>query len=120
MPKVLTDAYRNSTFILTFTDDKKEYAVIRPLIDSRLSKLRVDAAKEAGADEEIAGSIFAKKLLLEAIKDWRGFYDVTGKELPYSENAIREICECDPDFAAGLALRIRNVARIGELEERKN
>lgn len=120
MPKVMTDAYRNASFILPFTDDKSEYAVIKPLTDSQLAQLRIDAAKEAGADTDLEGGIFVRLLLRESVQNWQGFYDVAGKELPFSQEVLKDICESDPDFAAALALRVRNVARLGELEERKN
>ena len=43
-----------------------------------------------------------------------------GEPLPCTPEVIKEICECDSEFTGGLMLRIRNVARIGEIEEAKN
>ena len=43
-----------------------------------------------------------------------------GEPLPCTPEVIKEICECDSEFTGGLMLRIRTVARIGELEEVKN
>lgn len=120
MPRVLTDAYRDSTFVLPFTEDKSEYVLVRPQTDTSISSLRIDAMKEGGADDELAGKIFIRKLLQKSIAGWCGFYDAAGHELRYSPEMIAEICECDPEFASLLSLRIRNIARLGELEERKN
>lgn len=120
MPRILTDAYRNATFIVPFTEDKSEFALVKPLTDTQVNNIRNDASREAGADEQLAGKFFVRKLLEKSVTGWRGFYDVAGNSLEYSRETLREICECDPEFAAGLALRIRNVARLGELEERKN
>lgn len=120
MPKVLTDAYRDATFIVPFTEDKSEYCLVRPMTDTALNSLRIEAAKEGGADEALAGRIFLKKMLQKAVVNWVGFYDVAGHELKFSPEMLAQICECDPEFAGLLSLRIRNVARLGELEERKN
>lgn len=120
MPKILTDKYRNATFCLPFTADKSECAWVRPLSDTAIGDLRLKADKEAGADDTIANKVFLRFFLCESLAGWQGFYDVTGEEIPFSREAVREICECDPEFAGVLALRIRNVARMGELEERKN
>ena len=120
MPRILTDAYRDATFVLPFTEDKSEYALVKPMTETALNALRTESAKEGGADEQLAGKIFVRKLLQKSLAGWTGFYDAGGNELPFSPEIIAEICECDPEFAALLVLRIRNVARIGELEERKN
>lgn len=120
MPRILTNAYRNSTFILPYSDDKTEYATIKPVTDSMISRIRTRATSEAGADEQLAGKYFTQHFLEESITGWSGFYDVAGKEIPFSRDALKEICECDPAFVEIMALRIRNVARQGELEERKN
>lgn len=120
MPRILTDAYKNRTFILPFSDDKSECAYIKPLCDSEINKIRLDAAKEAGADEDLVSKYFTRLFLEKSVTGWRGFYDAGGNELPYSRETLREICECDPEFVALMLLRIRSIARYGELEERKN
>lgn len=120
MPKILTDAYRNATFIVPFTEDKSEYVAVRPLSDTEMNTIRLEASKEAGCDDDLANRFFLRKLLEKSLTDWQGFYDVAGNELAFSKEIIKEVCECDSEFAAGLALRIRNVARIGEIAERKN
>lgn len=107
-------------FYCPFTEDKGEYALVRPLTDTAMNELRIDAVKEAGADEALAAKIFMRRQLQKAVTGWQGFYDAAGNELRYSPEMLKEICECDPEFAGLLALRIRNVARLGELAERKN
>ena len=57
---------------------------------------------------------------IASVQDWKGFFDVAGDEIPCTPDSIKEICECDSEFTAGLLFRIQNVARMGELEERKN
>ncbi len=120
MPVVLTDAYRNSTFILPFTADKSECAYVKPLTDSEVDKIRKKAAKEGGADETLTAKYFTRAFLQASITDWQGFYDAAGNEISYSPEMVKEVCECDPEFANMMAFKIRNIARLGELEERKN
>lgn len=120
MPKVMTYAYRNATFILPYTEDKRECVYVKPLSDTDLNNIRRDAAKEAGTDDALLNSYFMRLFLQESIAGWEGFYDVAGQEIPYSREMVKQICECDPEFAMAMTLRIRNVARIGELDDRKN
>ena len=84
------------------------------------NRIRLKSAKEAGADEGIAGALFIKAIIDEAVTDWKGFVDVAGEELPCTPEMKAQICECDPDFAAGLVSRICHVVRIGEMEDQKN
>lgn len=120
MPKILTDAYRDATFYVPYSEDKREGVYVKPLTETAMGKMRDEAAKEGGADDKLSSAIFVRKLLQASIKDWVGFYDVKGEPLPCTSEVIKEICECDSEFTGGLMLRIRNVARIGELEEAKN
>lgn len=120
MPVVLTDAYKNRTFILPFKGDKSEMAYVKPLTDTELERIRKQAAKEGGADEMLTQKYFVRLLLIESITGWQGFYDVAGNAIPYSPEMVKEICECDPEFATQTVLRVRNIARVGELEEIKN
>jgi len=120
MPRIMTDAYKDATFILPFTEDKSEYALVRPLSYSNLMQLRMDARKEAGADEDLFNSVFTRLFLQKSLTGWQGFYDVAGNEIPFSMDAVRQICEHDTEFAAAQLLRIRNVARFGQLAEEKN
>lgn len=120
MPVVLTDAYRNRTFVLPFTGDKSECAYIKPLTDTEIDKVRKQAIKEGGADEILVQKYFTRLFLMESVTGWQGFFDVAGNEIPYSPEMVKEICECDPEFALLTYRRVINVARAGELEERKN
>lgn len=120
MPRIITDAYRDARFFVPYTDDKREGVFVKPLTETAMFKLRDEAAKEGGADEHLSISILTRKLLQASITDWQGFYDAAGHEMPCTPEVIKEICECDPEFASGLMFRIRNVARLGELEEQKN
>ena len=120
MPKILTDAYRDATFFVTYNEDKTEGVHLKPLTDTAKGKLRNDAQKEAGADDAQTGAIFVRKMIQASVQDWKGFFDVAGDGILCTPDSIKEICECDSEFTAGLMFRIQNVARIGELEERKN
>ena len=120
MPKILTDAYKDRTFFIPYTADKSEGMYVKPLTETMIQKLRNEASKESGGDEQLASAYLVRNMLKEAIKDWVGFVDMAGNPLPCTPEVIKEICECDSDFMGGLLLRIRNVARIGELEEVKN
>ncbi len=120
MPKILTDAYRDACFFVPYTDDKSEGVFVKPLTETARFKLRSEASKEGGADDQLSSTIYIRKLLQASIQDWRGFYDAAKKEIPCTPEMVKEICECDPDFASALWLRVGNVARLGELEEQKN
>lgn len=120
MPKILTDAYKDATFILPYSEDKSECAYVKPLTDTAIDRIRLDAGKEAGTDEALAGRFFLVKFLQQSLTGWQGFYDAGGEEIPFSAEAIKDICECDPEFTTAMAYRIRNVARIGMLEDEKN
>lgn len=120
MPKILTDTYRNATFFVPYTDDKSEGFFVKPVTETDLLKIRIDAAKEAGADNDLADVIARRLVLQRHVQSWQGFFDVAGNEIPCTPEAIKEVCECDPAFADGMAMRVRSVARIGELEEQKN
>lgn len=120
MPRILTDAYRDARFFVPYNDAKTEGVFVRPLTETTMFKLRDEASKEGGADDQLSSTILVRKLLQASITDWQGFYDAAGEEMPCTPEVIKEICECDPEFASGLMFRIRNVARLGELEEQKN
>lgn len=120
MPKILTNAYRDRIFILPFSPDKSECAYIKPLTDTDINKIRLQASTEGGADEVLTAKYFTRLFLEKAITGWQGFFDVAGNEIPYGPETLKEICECDPAFIEVFAVRVRNVARMGELEERKN
>lgn len=120
MPKVLTGAYKDATFCLPYTPDKTECAFVRPLTESMRNQLRRDATLEAGADATLADRFFARAALKRALSGWQGFYDAAGKEIPFSPEAIDDICACDPDFVAMMLARILGVARCGELDDAKN
>lgn len=120
MPRIMTNAYRNRTYILPYSDDKSECAYVKPVTDSMINKIRNQAASEAGADEQLAAKYFTLHFLEESITDWKGFFDVAGQEIPFTRESLKEICECDPAFVEVMAVRIRNVARQGELAEIKN
>ena len=120
MPKILTDAYKDATFFVPYTDDKSEGVYVRPQTETMRNRIRLKAHKEAGADESISGALFIKSFLEEAVVGWTGFVDVAGAEIPCTSEMKAQICECDPDFAAGLVSRVCHVARLGEVDDEKN
>ena len=120
MPKVLTDAYKDATFCLPFTKDKTECAFVRPMTETRRNELRRRATQEAGHDAALAEHYFMRDMLRECVVNWKGFYDASGKELPFSPSMLDEVCACDSDFAALMLTRVLHVARMGELDDQKN
>jgi hypothetical protein len=118
--RILTDAYKDATFFIPYSEDKTEGVFVRPMTSTMQIRIQNDAVKEAGADISLADRFVIAKTLQSLLVGWQGFYDVRDNEIPFSEQAIKEICECDPDFAALLATRIRHVARLGEIEDEKN
>ncbi len=120
MPRILTDAYRDATFCLPFSQDKSECAFVKPMTETARNEIRRRAAQEAGHGAALAERYFLRGALREAITGWKGFYDVKGNELPFSPEMIDELCACDPDFATAMLVRVLSVARAGELEDEKN
>jgi hypothetical protein len=118
--RILTEAYKDATFFIPYSEDKREGVFTRPVTATMQMRIQNEAVKEAGADLSLAERFVVVKTLQEVLTGWKGFYDVKGVEIPFSGRAVQEICECDPEFAAMLATRIRHVARLGEIEDEKN
>lgn len=120
MPKILTEKTKSLTFFLPYAKDKSEGVWCRPLTLTRRNELQREAMLEAGMDSELAEHFLCRKLLKESITDWKGFWTPTGEEVPYSKQAVDEMCEHDPVMAMGMLTRILSIARTGELDDRKN
>ena len=120
MPKILTDAYRDATFFVPQNVEKTEGFSCTPLPLTLQQKLLNEARKEAGGDDQLVTSIYQRKALQNCVKSWVGYTDVAGVELECSPEVIKEICNCDPSHTTNMQIRLENVARLGELEERKN
>ena len=111
MPKILTKVYKNALFFLPYSRDKSEGV---------WCKLRRQAQIEAGMDTDIADAYLTRAMLEESIVDWKGFWTAGGEEIPYSKEVLRDMCECDPGMAVTMLARILEIARMGELEDKKN
>ncbi len=120
MPVVLTDAYKSKTFFVPLTLDKSEGFWAKPLTESDMAELRREAVKEAAGDEDIAAALMVRKIIIAKVTDWQGYLDASGQELPCTAEVKAEICACDPVHAADMALRIRNIARMGQKDDTKN
>lgn len=116
----MTEAFKDKSFFVPLSKDKSEGVFVRPVTATLRRQVQQEAIKEAGADTSIAEFYAVVKLLQKGLTGWQGFVDMTGGEIPFSAEMVKELCECDPDFMAGLATRIQHVARMGELEDRKN
>lgn len=120
MPKILTEKTKNYLFFLPYSKDKSEGVWCRPLTMTRRNELQREAMQEAGMDSDLADTFLCRLLLKESIADWRGFWTPTGEDIPYSKQAVDEMCEHDPVMAMGMLTRILSIARTGDVEEKKN
>lgn len=120
MPKILTEKYRDHLFFLPYSKDKSEGVWCRPLTMTRRNELRRTALQEAGMDSDLADNFLCRLLLKESIADWKGFWDPAGAAVPYSKEAVDEMCEHDPVLAMGMLTRILSIARMGDVEDQKN
>lgn len=120
MPKILTNTYAEAEFFIPYTADKSEGVYAVPITETRRNEIRRAVIQEAGQDEEIAGLLLTKHILKECLRGWKGFFDATGTEIPFSDDVIGDICKHDPEFVSSLSMRIANIARFGELVEEKN
>lgn len=118
--RIMTEAFKDKAFFVPLSKDKSEGVFVRPVTATMRRQVQQEALKEAGADASIADFYTVVKLLQKGLTGWQGFQDMEGQEIPFSIEMVRELCECDPDFMAGLAARIQHVARMGEMEDRKN
>ncbi len=120
MPKILTKVYKNALFFLPYSRDKSEGVWCKPLTMTKRNELRRQAQIEAGMDTDIADAYLTRAMLEESIVDWKGFWTASGEEIPYSKEVLRDMCECDPGTAVTMLARILEIARMGELEDKKN
>jgi len=120
MPKLLTEAYAQSTFFVPLSADKSEGVWVKPLTETKRRQIRDACLQEAGHDQEIAMQYVVRDTLKACISDWVGFTDPAGKEIPFSQEILPSLCRCDPDFFAGLYLKVTAVARFGEIQDVKN
>ena len=120
MPKLLTEHYLTSTFFVPLSADKSEGVWVRPLTETKRRQIREEALQEAGHDQDIAMQYVVRDTLKACVTDWVGFFDPAGNEIPFSQDSLPALCRCDPDFFAGLYLKVTAVARFGELADLKN
>ena len=117
---VLTNKYARATFRLPLLSDGSAYLLCCPILASKLYEVSTKSFAEAGFDSQLAAHNMIYDLLSASIKGWFGLVDVEGKEIPFSLEMLKDICEADPDFASRQLERIRHIAREARLEEEKN
>jgi len=120
MPKLLTEAYAQSTFFVPLSADKSEGVWVKPLTETKRRQIRDACLQEAGHDQEIAMQYVVRDTMRECLSGWKGFYDPKGEEIPFSTETAAALCKFDPDFFSGLYMRIMAVARFGEIQDLKN
>ena len=100
--------------------DKSEGIWVRPITRTQLNEAYRKAALEAGADAELAEALVSLRVLENSLVDWKGFFDANGNSIDYSGEILREVWENDPAMFANIYWRIREIARMGELDDQKN
>lgn len=120
MPVVLTDPYMSKTFYVPLTLDKSEGFWARPVTETDMTEYRRQCGKEAGGDEDLMNSLILKRILMDKVVDWQGYRDAAGQDLPCTPEVKAAICVSDPVHVAEMVLRIRNIARMGMVDDAKN
>lgn len=118
--RLVTAPYKNKTFFFPLSSDKKEGFWAVPLTLTVLTELRQKAVVEAGADYEVAEQILDRIILEDRLRGWKGFEDGAGQAVSFSREAVRELWELNPDLAKFMVQSIRQLFRVGELDEKKN
>ena len=83
-------------------------------------RIRDNVIQEAGQDQINAAEYAARDTLKHCVQDWKGFFDVAGNVIPFSQNIILELIKIDPEIFSIIHTRILSVARFGELDDLKN
>ncbi len=118
--QIMTEAYKDKIYFLPLTPQKTEGVYARPLSSTERRKATMEAAREAGGDMIVGTYLESVKMLEMSLVDWKGFVDMGGEEVKFSPGIVKTVCETDPDLMAQILGRIKNVARYGEEDDRKN
>lgn len=120
MPKIVTKNYSDAVFLSpTWRISQKGYglALSRGHSSVRLiGRLRL----KQGADTELTEGLASLRVLENSLVDWKGFFDANEKPIEYSRETLREVWENDPAIFTNIYWRIREIARMGELDDQKN
>lgn len=120
MPKVVVRAYADALFFVPLNKDRSEGFWARPITRTQYAEARREAMLEAGGDLEIAEAMTALRLLQTHVVDWKGFFAPDGEAVPYSREVMRDLWECDAALFAHLYLCLREIARLGDVDDAKN
>ena len=120
MPKIVTKNYSDAVFFIPYMADKSEGIWARPITRTQLSKAYRKDALEAGEDTELPDALVSLRVLENYLVDWQGFFDANEKPIEYSRETLREVWESDPAIFTNIYWRIREIARMGELDDQKN
>lgn len=120
MPKIVTKNYSDAVFFIPYTADKSEGIWARPITRSQLNEAYRKSALEAGADTELTEALVSLRVLENSLVDWKGFFDANAKPIEYSRETLRAVWENDPAIFTNIYWRIREIARMGELDDQKN
>lgn len=120
MPKIITSAYADTVFFVPLNKDKSEGFWTKPFTRTQYNTAKREAMLEAGADTDLAEAMTTLKLMESNIVDWKGFYAPTGEDIPYKREVLRDLWENDMAIFMQLYLCVRDVARLGEIDDRKN
>lgn len=117
---ILTEAFKDRAYFIRLGRGKDEGLYAKPVSLTERRRIALDAMRESGGDLVLAGHIETERLLQASLTGWVGLWDSGGKEIPFSQENISMICEHDPDAAADFSVRVKNIARLGELDDEKN
>lgn len=118
--RIMTEAYKDAIYFIPLNGQKTEGIYVKPISSTERRRITLEAVKEAGGDMAVAAYLESVKMLQAALDGWKGVYDMSGNEIPFSAEAVKAACEYDPDIMAQFLARMKNVARFGEEDDRKN
>lgn len=118
--RIMTESYKDKEFFVPLNVTKTEGFWCKPLATSARRSVYQDVMKESGGDVVVAAHLESEKLLLMGLTRWIGMYDMGGKEIEFSEKAIKALCEFDPDMMTEFVRRVKNIARFADMEDEKN
>lgn len=118
--RIMTEAYKDVTYFIPLNGQKTEGIYVKPLSSTERRRISLEAVRESGGDMSVAAHLEAVKMLQSGLVGWKGIYDMGRNEVPFSAEMIKVACEYDPDIMAQFLARMKNVARFGEEDDRKN
>lgn len=118
--QILTEAFKDIEFKVYLNAQRTEWFTAKPLSLTERRKAINESLLESGGDVSVASQLEMEKLLVASVTGWQGMYDVKGDEIPFTKETLLDCCRQDPDLMMSIFVqRLRNIARYGEIDDKK-